>query len=239
MSKWQDPVFIYPSEPERTEFSGDAFKLLFIGNSITCHGISERYHWFGEYGMAASCREKDYASLTGLWVTEKLLPRPTVIFRGNVNKLLAQEQATDDPLKALGVPFCDPDLIILQTGEHESPNKSAESIRETYCQKLLEPLLTITPRPGIIAVGLWCPSDNGEYPEWAEGIDDIYRDACAARGIPFSTVRHLALDQKCRGYGDFPEVRWHPNDSGMYGYFRTITSLIEENGFLNRKQNCR
>ncbi|MBE6389020.1 MAG: hypothetical protein E7043_02480 [Lentisphaerae bacterium] len=239
MKKWQDPVFIPPEERAPLLLPDGAFKLLFIGNSITCHGISERYHWYGEYGMAASCRERDYVSLTGKWVETQLFPRPVVICRGNVNKLLALENGSSDPMKTLGNVIPEPDLIILQTGEHEGPEQTAEIIRKNYCEKLLEPLLAIRSRPAIAAVGLWCPVDNGVYPVWAERIDDIYREECAARDIPFGSVRHLAEDPACRGYGDFPEVRWHPDDSGMRGYAETVISLITAGDLLNRKRNCR
>ena len=44
--------------------SGKGIRVLFVGNSITLHGRKESIGWYGDdYGMAASCKEKDYVHL--------------------------------------------------------------------------------------------------------------------------------------------------------------------------------
>lgn len=43
--------------------NGKGKRVLFIGNSITLHGIVESIGWYNEYGMAASSKDNDYVHL--------------------------------------------------------------------------------------------------------------------------------------------------------------------------------
>ena len=51
--------------------NGEGLRVLFVGNSVTLHGPSEAIGWFGDWGMAASAKEKDYVHLLEEYIKTK------------------------------------------------------------------------------------------------------------------------------------------------------------------------
>lgn len=43
--------------------AGSGKRILFMGNSITLHGVSEKIGWYHAWGMAASDKDKDYVHI--------------------------------------------------------------------------------------------------------------------------------------------------------------------------------
>lgn len=50
--------------------NGSGKRIMFVGNSITLHGVKEDIGWFNEWGMAASKKENDYVHITASLVNQ-------------------------------------------------------------------------------------------------------------------------------------------------------------------------
>ncbi len=211
------------SSPKNFNPSPDDFRIYFIGDSITRHGVNkntiEKLKWSHIAGMAASSQDKDYAHLVAKAIGTMLPKRKVKMFFGAGNN--AKRALTGMPIAAK----YRPDLVIVQLGEHEKPNKGTDSIHADY-EKLLDALLAINPRPLIICTGVWAPQTGKQYVGNAKIIEDIQEQLCKAKGIPFASVQKYALDQKCSGSGETRGVQWHPNDLGQAGYATEILKLF-------------
>ena len=51
--------------------TGKGARVLFVGNSITRHGVKADIGWFNDWGMAATSKENDYVHITKKLVLEK------------------------------------------------------------------------------------------------------------------------------------------------------------------------
>ena len=74
-AKYQENIISSVNQNEKDDFiyrgEGSKLRILFVGNSITLHGYRPQIGWFGEWGMAASSIDKDYAHLLMKKVREK------------------------------------------------------------------------------------------------------------------------------------------------------------------------
>jgi len=211
-SSYVDPSYMPPAPQAVSSSEADAFRILFVGNSITRHGVNEdtksRLKWNHIAGMAASCEEKDFAHRLGAMIQATMKDRKVEIY-------------------FYGSPFPSPNLVVVQTGEHETPGKTVEERSEAYV-KSLKPYLNLSPKPLILCVGVWHPTDKAPYGGLERDINLAYESVCRKYNIPFVSVERFATDPSCHGWGESPGVQWHPNDKGMEGYASLLFNAFQK-----------
>ena len=230
-----DPPYIPPPKQKIIQSAPNAYRILFVGNSITRHGRApERLKWNHISGMAASCEKNDYAHVFAAAVQKSMPKRKVEISFADVNKLRIHKG--NNPLPpGLQVPH----LVIIQTGEHEGPKQAISETERIYSDYIVSPFLKLKPQPRIICVGLWYPTNNQAYSGWVKGIDDAYRKVCSRSNISYVSVESIARNPKCRGWGEHPGVRWHPNDKGMRGYADLLLKAFEQKISAKKKTSAR
>lgn len=208
-------------DPQLPPKAANAYRILYIGDSITRHGTSKsivaKLGWDHVAGMAASTEAKDYAHLLGSRLQEALPDKKIELsFHGKGGSGKVAER-----LSALaGFAALSPDLVVIQLGEHEREPQGAAVITDGLRQ-IFRQLAAWQPRPRVLCTGVWNPYGKGErhsYSGWTLAVENALKAACEAEGVPFVPVQKYALNPECSGSGTSAGVQWHPNDKGMQGY---------------------
>ena len=221
--------------PEEFQKEPGDFLILFKGNSITAHGFSresvEKLGWDHLSGMAASSAERDYVHLFSGLVQQTMPGRRVRILIGQGGRpgLVLSHL---EPERRL-----DPDLVIVQNGEHCAHVPLLDEFRRDH-PLLLNTLKELYPRARIFSVGVWNPrcreefieAAGADYAASARQIEEIQRCSAAAAGIPFVPVSGFENDPANSGSGKVAPVRWHPNDNGMRCYAESLF-----NAFLDHR----
>lgn len=211
--------------------SGDpkAYRILFIGDSITMHGtsvaIKKKLKWDHTAGMAASAADTDYAHLLAAKVGGILPDRKVEIYfhtRGGSGSAAQRLAAMPEVLPV------EPHLVVVQLGEHEKAAAGEETFRANY-GKLLSAFDGQAQKPLMVCTGVWNPYGKGTrtaYADWPAALDRIMAEVCKEKSVPFAPVMSYALDPACSGSGETSGVQWHPNDAGHRGYAEAIFAAI-------------
>ncbi|AHF89200.1 hypothetical protein OPIT5_01935 [Opitutaceae bacterium TAV5] len=223
----------------------DAWRILFVGDSITRHGVNDwtrqNLGWNHLAGMAASAADKDYVHLLAariqatmpgrkveIWYDSQVTTRVAHDFKGGsfADKHARLSQTLRKDFR--------PHLVVIQLGEHEE-QKRGKAFMQEHCARLYQFFTTLDPSPAIISTGVWLPGDktrgrNDYASGWGAAVENTMRTTCEKLGIPFASVRDYALDPACRGSGSSAGVKWHPNDQGMAGYAQVLFEAFGKTG---------
>jgi len=196
-------------------------KILILGNSITLHGPSQRIGWLGNWGMAASAKEKDFAHIILKAVEAKTGAAPKAMIK-NIATFERYHATYDVEGKLKGVFEFGADLAIIAVGENV-PRLKDDQAKEQFKTAMLKLLggLKRKGNPRVIVRGCFWPNT---------AKDTILKQACEAVGGTFVDISRLGKDERnyARSEREFKHkgVAAHPGDRGMQAIADAILAAI-------------
>lgn len=200
-------------------------KILFLGNSITRHGPKQDIGWSGNWGMAASSKDKDYVHLVTRGLTGEGGPAPDTLVK-NIAAFERGYGTYDAAAQLSDAAAFDADLIILAIGENvAAPTDAASKAQLSQAVVKLLRALAANRTPAILVRSCF----------WANPAkDEALKTACLEVGGTFVDIGALGKDEtnRARAERSFEHegVGAHPGDKGM----RAIADAILE-GIANRQ----
>ena len=197
---------------------GGVKKVLFFGNSITRHEPKADIGWDGDWGMAASSKEKDYVHLVVAELDKKY---------GKVDYCIAQGAMwewgytrTDEVLEEYysAIKDFDADIVIIRIGENITAKKHLEADCKPHFAKAVD-FLSGNAEKVIITDMFWYAIYN-----------DCFKEVAEEKGHTFCHLTDLEEDERTMALGLFEHkgVAGHPGDYGMQCIADRILAKIFE-----------
>lgn len=197
---------------------GKDLRVLFVGNSITLHGILEEIGWYNQCGMAASSVENDYVHLC---IEEIKKTYPDAAFaiaqvaeweRDYINGSIRLDDYS------LAREF-NPDIIIMRCIENCNwQNFDHKAFMREY--KALVQYLNASGKAFIVFTeGFWKHPGNPDIKVVSEEM-----------GFPFVPLEDLGEKDEMKAIGEYEHdgVQQHPGDYGMKNIANRIIKVLRE-----------
>ena len=206
-----------PSEFVRfSNADGKGKRIMFVGNSITLHGIKEDIGWFNEWGMAASEKDKDYVHLVMKEISKKDSDAAFCICQVAEWERNYKNGSDTYDLFENAKKF-NADVIIMRFIENcPSDDFDADVFKKEY-EKLIDFLNGNKNAKVIVTSGFWKHPGDGTMEQIAK-----------ERNYPFVPLGDLgeADDMKAIGLFWHEGVANHPGDKGMEAIAKRILLFI-------------
>lgn len=201
-----------------------AERILFLGNSITLHGPAPQIGWTGNWGMAASAQEKDYAHLLLRRVAEAGLNAKPEAMIENIADFERHYDSYDLASALKKALDFNADLVVVAIGENVPafPSEDAKSKFKAGFARLLAALKK-SGTPAIFVRSCFWPD---------KAKDEILREVCREAGETFVDISALARDPSYAASSErtfqHSGVAAHPGDKGMKAIADAIWKAIAE-----------
>ena len=191
---------------------GKGKRIMFVGNSITLHGVYPDIGWLNDWGMAASSLENDYVHILMKKVNEFEPEAQFCIcqvseweteYKNGESKYYIYENARE----------FEPDIIIMRFVE----NCKRDGFESEVFKKGMDKLLKFLNKSGkakiIMTTGFWKHPGNKVIAEYSKEMN-----------LPFVNLEDLGEKDEMKAIGLFEHegIANHPGDLGM----KTIAERI-------------
>ncbi len=204
-------------------------KILFLGNSITLHGPAPDIGWTGNWGMAASARDKDYV--------HRILDRISKTAGGSPKAMIRniadfERQLTDFDIDgALKEELAfEADVVVLAIGEN-APSPKTDEDRKRFSSALEDLLIQLDQHghPKLFVRSQFWPDAEK---------DRLLKIACSNAGGVFVDIGKLGGDPvnsaRSERQIEHDGVAGHPGDRGMAAIADKLWEAIKQAGEANR-----
>ncbi len=197
-----------------TNLGGKGKTVMFVGNSITLHGIAPQIGWNLECGMSASAKEKDYVHILMRDIDGIVPDSSYCICQASAWEVAYKDGASKYPLFEAAREF-DADIIIMRVIEN---CPQADFDFDTFKRELgllLDYLNKSQKAKIIMTTGFW------NHPG-----DKMIREYAKEKNLPCIELGDLGEMDEMKAIGLFEHegVANHPGDKGM----KTIAERIFE-----------
>ena len=201
-----------------------ANRILFLGNSITLHGPAPAIGWLGNWGMAASTKDKDYVHLVLKAVSKAAGKEPQSLV-ANLAQFERQFATYDVDSGLQNALAFKADLVVVAIGENVPALKS-EQDKAAFQASLTKLLKKLKENGDPVIVVRSC-----FWPERTK--DSILKQACGEVGGIFVDAG-LGRDEAnfARSEREFSHsgVAAHPGDKGMQAIAGAILQALRNAG---------
>lgn len=203
-------------------------KVLFLGNSITLHGLAPTIGWTGNWGMAASAEDKDYVHVLLSHIEKATGGKPEMKVR-NIAKFernLTAYRLPDELKEELAF---EADIIVIALGENAASPKTDEAKAEfdaAFTNLFAE--LKKHGQPTIFV--------RSQF--WQDAAKDrLMKKTCEAVGGTFIDISHLGIKEtnyaRSERQIEHAGVAGHPGDKGMQALADALWQAIQKRSELH------
>lgn len=192
-------------------------RILFVGNSITLHGVLPEIGWLNSWGMAASAKEKDYVHLCYAHIQKKYPDASFCICQAAVweRSYKTGEEFFPEFQSARNY---DADLIILKLSANTRPEEYDEALFTEQFGKLVDFLNKNGTAKVIVCTEFFMHPARNAFIRFASD-----------RGYPLCDLSDLGSRKEMKAIGLFKHdgVAAHPGDLGMQTIAERICAVLD------------